>query len=98
MKNGSYQQVQSNVAISVTLPHHYKGTHQPLHGAINVLSEEPVAASEIRQLLKELCSNLEVAEAEINLKFDIFCPCGSCRISVISIIAASLRYLKTTAK
>jgi GTP cyclohydrolase I len=37
-------------------------------------SEKPVAASEIRQLLKELCSNLEVAEAEINLKFRYFLP------------------------
>ncbi|NLY76193.1 MAG: GTP cyclohydrolase I FolE2, partial [Firmicutes bacterium] len=37
-------------------------------------SEKPVAASEIRQLLKELCANLEVAEAEINLKFRYFLP------------------------
>ena len=75
MKNGGFQQVQSNVAISVTLPHHFKGTH--LSRFMELLmswSEKPVGASDIRQLLKEVCSNLEVAEAEINLKFRYFLP------------------------
>lgn len=74
-KKGDYQQVQSNVALSVTLPHHFKGTHlSRFMELLMAWSKKPIAAFEIRQLLKELCSNLEVAEAEINLKFRYFLP------------------------
>jgi GTP cyclohydrolase I len=37
-------------------------------------SEKPISGKEIRQLLAELCSNLEVAAAEISLKFRVFLP------------------------
>lgn len=37
-------------------------------------SEKPISGKEIRQLLSELCTHLDVAAAEISLKFRYFLP------------------------
>lgn len=75
MKNGGFQHVQGNVNVAVTLPHHFKGTH--LSRFMELLmwwSDKPISSKEIRQILTEVCANLEVAEAEISLKFRYFLP------------------------
>jgi GTP cyclohydrolase I len=75
MKNGGLQQVQGNVAVSVSLPHQFKGTHlSRFMELLMAWSEKPIAGKEIRQLLTELCASLEVATAEISLKFRYFLP------------------------
>jgi GTP cyclohydrolase IB len=75
MKNGKLQQVQGNVQVSVSLPHQFKGTHlSRFMELLMAWSEKPIAGKEIRQLLTELCANLEVAAAEISLKFRYFLP------------------------
>lgn len=75
MKNGGLQQVQGKVTISVSLPHQFKGTHlSRFMELLMAWSEKPIAGKEIRQLLAELCANLEVAAAEISLKFRYFLP------------------------
>jgi GTP cyclohydrolase IB len=75
MKNGGYQHVQGNVTLSVSLPHQFKGTHlSRFMELLMVWSEKPISGKEIRQLLTELCSNLEVAAADISLKFRYFLP------------------------
>ncbi len=75
MKDGGFQHVQGNVTLSVNLPHHFKGTH--LSRFMELLTEwsaKPISGKEIRQLLAELCANLDAAEAEISLKFRYFLP------------------------
>ncbi|HYH02175.1 MAG TPA: GTP cyclohydrolase FolE2 [Bacillota bacterium] len=75
MKSGGFQHVQGIVTIAVNLPHQFKGTH--LSRFMELLmcwSEKPITGKEIRQLLTQLCANLEVAEAEISLKFRYFLP------------------------
>lgn len=75
MKNGELQQVHGNVTISVNLPHQFKGTHLSRFMELLMLwSEKPISGKEIRQLLSGLCSSLEVAKAEIILKFRYFLP------------------------
>jgi GTP cyclohydrolase IB len=75
MKNGGLQQVQGNVTVSVNLPHQFKGTHlSRFMELLMAWSEKPISGREIRQLLAELCSSLEVAGAEIALKFRYFLP------------------------
>jgi GTP cyclohydrolase IB len=75
MKNGSYQHVQGNVTVSVSLAQQFKGTHMSrFMELLTVWSEKPLAGKEIRQLLAELCANLEAPAAEINLKFRYFLP------------------------
>jgi GTP cyclohydrolase I len=75
MKSGGFQHVQGNVTIAVNLPSEFKGTH--LSRFMELLmwwSDKPITGKEIRQLLTNLCANLEVAEAEISLKFRYFLP------------------------
>lgn len=75
MKDGGFQHVQANVTVTVNLPHHFKGTH--LSRFMELLmwwSDKPISTKEIRQLLTELCANLKVAVAEIDLKFRYFLP------------------------
>lgn len=75
MKAGGFQHVQGNVTIAVNLPHQFKGTH--LSRFMELLmrwSDQPISGREIRQLLTQLCASLEVAEAEISLKFRYFLP------------------------
>jgi GTP cyclohydrolase I len=75
MKEGGFQHVQGNVTIAVNLPHQFKGTH--LSRFMELLmwwSDKPISGKEIRQLLTQLCASLEVAEAEISLKFRYFLP------------------------
>ncbi|HOJ78759.1 MAG TPA: GTP cyclohydrolase FolE2 [Bacillota bacterium] len=75
MKNSEFQHVQGNVTIAVSLPHHYKGTH--LSRFMELLmwwTDKPISCKEIKQLLTQLCSNLNVIEAEISLKFRYFLP------------------------
>ncbi len=75
MRDGGFQHVQGNVTVSVTLPHHFKGTHLSRFMELLMLwSEKPISFQEIRQILAELCTNLEVAAAEIRLKFRYFLP------------------------
>lgn len=74
-KAGGFQHVQGNVTVAVNLPHQFKGTH--LSRFMELLmwwSDKPISGKEIRQLLTQLCANLEVAEAEISLKFRYFLP------------------------
>lgn len=75
MKDSNFQHVQGKVTVAVNLPHHFRGTH--LSRFMELLmwwSDKPISGKEIRQLLTQLCSNLEVAEAEISLKFRCFLP------------------------
>jgi GTP cyclohydrolase I len=75
MKTGGFQHVQGNVTIAVKLPSEFKGTH--LSRFMELLmwwSDKPISGKEIRQMLLKLCANLEVAEAEISLKFRYFLP------------------------
>ena len=75
MQNGGYQQVQGNVAMAVALPHHFKGTHlSRFMELLMAWSDKPISGREIRQMLNELQENLEVAEAELSLKFRYFLP------------------------
>lgn len=75
MQNGGFQQVQGNVALAVTLPHHFKGTHlSRFMELLMAWSDKPISGREIRQMLDELRENLEVAEAELSLKFRYFLP------------------------
>ncbi len=75
MKDGGFQHVHGNINVSVTLPHQFKGTHlSRFMELLMAWCERPVSWKEIRQILAELCSNLEVAEAEIGLKFRYFLP------------------------
>jgi GTP cyclohydrolase I len=75
MKSGKFQHVQGNVTIAVKLPSKFKGTH--LSRFMELLmqwSDKPITGREIRHLLTNLCTNLEVAEAEMSLKFRYFLP------------------------
>ena len=75
MQNGEFQHVQGNVTVAVCLPHQFKGTH--LSRFMELLmrwSDQPISSKELRQLLTEVCANLEVKEAEISLKFRYFLP------------------------
>ncbi len=75
MKNGSFQEVQGNVTVSVSLPHQFKGTHlSRFMELLMAWSEKPISGKEIRQILTELCTNLEVAAADISIKFRYFLP------------------------
>jgi len=75
MKDGGFQKVQGNVTLAVNLPHHFRGTH--LSRFMELLmwwSDQPISGKEIKKLLTQLCCNLEVAEAEISLRFRYFLP------------------------
>lgn len=75
MRDGSFQHVQGNVTVAVTLPHQFKGTH--LSRFMELLmrwNDKPISAKEFRVILTEVCADLEVAEAEISLKFRYFLP------------------------
>lgn len=75
MKNGGYQNVQGNVTVSVSLAHQFKGTHMSrFMELLTAWRDKPIAGKEIRQLLTELCENLEAPAAEISLKFRYFLP------------------------
>jgi GTP cyclohydrolase I len=75
MKDGGFQHVQGNVALSVNLPHHFKGTHlSRFMELLTAWSEKPISGKEIRQLLVDLCAGLNAVEAEISLKFRYFLP------------------------
>jgi GTP cyclohydrolase I len=70
-----FQQVQGNVTISVTLPHHFKGTHlSRFMELLMAWSEQPISGKDLKRLLVEVCANLEVAAAELSLKFRYFLP------------------------
>ncbi len=75
MRDGGFQHVHGNVVVSVTLPHHFKGTHlSRFMELLMAWSEKPISWKEIRQILVELCGHLEVSAAEIRLKFRYFLP------------------------
>ncbi len=77
-RNGDLQQVQGNVTMAVSLPHQFKGTHlSRFMELLMTWSVKPIAGKEIHQLLNEVCTNLEVATAEVSLKFRYFLPVGA---------------------
>jgi GTP cyclohydrolase I len=90
MKNGGYQNVQGNVTVSVSLAQEFKGTHMSrFMELLTAWSDKPIAGKEIRQLLAELCNNLDARAAEIQLKFRYFLPLAA----PVSGITGNLDYL-----
>jgi GTP cyclohydrolase I len=75
MKSGGFQHVQGNVTIAAKLPSEFKGTHlSRFMEHLMWWSDKPITGKEIRRLLTNLCTNLEVGEAEMSLKFRYFLP------------------------
>lgn len=70
---GGYQSVLANVALSVSLPQHFKGTH--MSRFVEILtnwSEKPISGHELRVILQDTCDKLAAQRADISLHFRYF--------------------------
>lgn len=72
-KQGGYQHVIANVALSVRLPMHFKGTHMSrFMEALLPWGSKPISNSELKALLLDTCERLDADDAEVTIQFKYF--------------------------
>ncbi|MEA4883800.1 MAG: GTP cyclohydrolase FolE2 [Clostridia bacterium] len=72
-KEGAWQSVLGNIALSVELPMQFKGTH--MSRFMEVLlpwSKKPISNQEIVAILKDTCDALSARRADISIRFKYF--------------------------
>lgn len=71
-KAHAVQSTVANIALTVDLPHHYKGTH--MSRFIEVLNEHGpmIHVDNIREMLERLCTRLNSEKAHIDFEFPFF--------------------------
>lgn len=72
-KNEENQTVYARAKMSVSLPHHFKGTHMSRFIEIlNDYREQNLVGVDIHQMLQEMCTRLEAKDAYLKFDFKYF--------------------------
>ena len=97
-KAHAVQSTVANIALTVDLPHQYKGTH--MSRFVEVLNEHGpmIHVDNIREMLERLCTRLNSEKAHIDFEFPFFLEKAAPATKAIGLMDYTVRFSATIAR